>query len=97
VLAEDPADVNSLKGVASLYFNIKKLDEAKEWQKKVLAIDPKDPEAAYTVGVIDWTQAHENLLKMTGNNDDGMGNVKLLTKNNCADIQQENGLWLKRA
>ena len=91
VLAEDPTDVNSLKGVASLYFNIKKLDEAKEWQKKVLAIDPKDPEAAYTVGVIDWTQAHENLLKMNGNNDDGAGNVKLLVKKNCTDIQQQNG------
>ena len=59
--------------------------------KKVLAIDPKDPEAAYTVGVIDWTQAHENLLKMNANNDDGAGNVKLLTKKNCADIQQQNG------
>ena len=90
VLTEDPTDINSLKGVASLYFNIKKLDEAKEWQKKVLAIDAKDPEAAYTVGVIDWTQAHENLLKMTANNDDGVGNVKLLTKNNCAEIQKEN-------
>ena len=91
VLAADPTDVNSLKGVASLYFNIKKWDEAKDWQKKVLAVDPKDPEAAYTVGVIDWTEAHENLLKMNGNNDDGAGNVKLLVKKNCTDIQQENG------
>ena len=90
VLAEDPSDVNSLKGVASLYFNIKKFDEAKTWQKKVLAIDPKDAEAAYTVGVIDWTLAHENILKMNANNDDGTGNVKFLTKNNCAEIQQEN-------
>jgi tetratricopeptide (TPR) repeat protein len=91
VLKEHPEDVISLKGVASLYFNTKKFDDAKEWQKKVLAIDPKDPEAAYTVGVIDWTQAHENLLKMNGNNDDGAGNIKLLTKNNCSDIQKQNG------
>src|ERR1700728_3932236 len=91
VLAKDPSDVNSLKQIAGIYFNIKKLDDAKAWQKKVLAIDPKDPEAAYTVGVIDWTEAHENLLKMNGNNDDGAGNVKLLVKKNCTDIQQENG------
>jgi tetratricopeptide (TPR) repeat protein len=90
VIAEDPTNVNSLKGVASLYFNIKKLDEARDWQKKVLALDPKDAEAAYWVGMIDWTEAHENLMKMTGNNDDGAGNVKLLTKNNCAEIQKEN-------
>ena len=63
VLAKDPNDVNSLKQIAGIYFSIKKLDDAKTWQKKVLAVDPKDPEAAYTVGVIDWTLAHENVLK----------------------------------
>ena len=62
VLAKDPHDVNSMKQIAGIYFSIKKLDDAKAWQKKVLAEDPKDPEAAYTVGVIDWTQAHENAL-----------------------------------
>jgi tetratricopeptide (TPR) repeat protein len=94
VLAEHPDDVNSLKGVGSLYFNMKKLPEAKEWQKKVLAVDPKDPEAAYFVGVIDWTVAHENLLKLlspAGANDDGNGNAKVLTKGLCTQIQQQNG------
>ena len=79
VLDKDPNDVNSLKQIAGIYFSIKKLDEAKDWQKKVLAVDPKDPEAAYTVGVIDWTEAHENALKAlvpAGINDDGEGNVK---------------------
>jgi tetratricopeptide (TPR) repeat protein len=79
ILAKDPTDVNSLKQIAGIYFNIKKFDDAKVWQKKVLAVDPKDPEAAYTVGVIDWTQAHENKLKAllpAGINDDGEGNVK---------------------
>jgi len=47
VLAQNPSDVNSLKQVAGIYFSIKKLDDAKVWQKKVLAQDPKDPEAAY--------------------------------------------------
>jgi len=79
VLLKDPNDVNSLKQIAGIYFQMKKLDDAKEWQKKVLAADPKDPEAAYTIGVIDWTQAHENVLKAlqaAGINDDGAGNVK---------------------
>lgn len=79
VLAQDPKDVNSLKQVAGIYFSIKKFNEAKDWQKKVLAADPKDPEAAYTVGVIDWTLAHQNVLKALGDaglNDDGEGNVK---------------------
>ena len=91
VLTQHPDDVNSMKGIASLYFNIQELDKAKEWQKKVLAVDPKDPEAAYTVGVIDWTEAHKNLLKLLSNNDDGVGNVKALTKAACPEIQAENG------
>jgi hypothetical protein len=79
VLAKNPNDVNSLKQVAGIYYQIKKMDDAKEWQKKVLAADPKDPEAAYTIGVIDWDQAHKNVLAAlqgAGLNDDGAGNVK---------------------
>ena len=79
VLGKDPNDVNSVKQIAGIYFSIKKLDDAKEWQKKVLQLSPSDAEAAYTIGVIDWTQAHENTLKAlqpAGINDDGEGNVK---------------------
>jgi tetratricopeptide (TPR) repeat protein len=79
VLAKDPRDVNSMKQVAGIEFSVKRLDEAKAWQKKVLQEDPKDPEAAYTVGVIDWMQSHQNTLATlaaAGLNDDGAGNVK---------------------
>jgi tetratricopeptide (TPR) repeat protein len=79
VLAKDPTDVNSIKQIAGIYFSTKKLEDAKAWQKKVLAVDPKDPEAAYTIGVIDWTEAHENVLKAlvpAGVTDDGEGNAK---------------------
>jgi len=89
VLDKDPTDVNSLKQIAAIYFSIASpsnpkqqrvnLENAKTWQKKVLAVDPKDPEAAYTVGVIDWTEAHQNLLTVLapeGINDDGEGNPK---------------------
>ncbi|MGD0941930.1 MAG: hypothetical protein ABR905_19715 [Terracidiphilus sp.] len=89
VLAKDPSDVNSLKQVAGIYFSIANpsdnakwldnLGNAKIWQEKVLAVDPKDPEAAYTVGVIDWMEAHANLLSAlqgAGINDDGNGNQK---------------------
>ena len=93
VLAKNPTDVNSMKQIAGIYFSIKKLDDAKEWQKKVLAVDPKDPEAAYTIGVIDWTKAHENKLKAlqeAGLNDDGKGNVKA-PKKVMQPLAAENG------
>lgn len=79
ILTRDPHDVNSLKQIAGIYFSIKKLDDAKESQKKVLAEDPQDSSAAYTIGVIDWTQAHQNALsalQQAGLNDDGEGNVE---------------------
>jgi tetratricopeptide (TPR) repeat protein len=83
VLDKDPNDVNSLKQIAGILYSVKKLDDAREWQKKVLKIDPKDPEAAYTIGVIDWTEAHENILKAlvpAGFTDDGAGNTKVPKK-----------------
>jgi len=95
VLAKDPSDVNSMKQIAGIYFSIKKFPEAKEWQKKVLAVDPKDPEAAYTVGVIDWTLAHENALKSlvpAGVNDDGEGNLKAPKKVMETIKEQNSGL-----
>jgi tetratricopeptide (TPR) repeat protein len=103
VLAKDPSDVNSMKQIAGIYFNIanrnnpgmweQDLNSAEDWQKKVLDVDPKDPEAAYTVGVIDWTKAHENLLKAlqdAGLNDDGKGNLKA-PKKVMEPLAKENG------
>jgi tetratricopeptide (TPR) repeat protein len=92
VLDKDPSDINSMKQIAGIYFSIKKFDDAKVWQKKVLAVDPKDPEAAYTIGAIDWTLAHENTLKAlvpAGVNDDGEGNLKA-PKKVMETIKEEN-------
>jgi tetratricopeptide (TPR) repeat protein len=78
VLSEQPNDVNSMKQIAGIYFSVKDMDNAEIWQKKVLAVDPKDAEAAYTIGVIDWTKAHQNklnALQAAGLNDDGKGNA----------------------
>ncbi len=93
VLTNNPHDINSMKQIAGIDFSIKKLDDAKDWQKKVLAEDPKDPEAAYTVGVIDWMQAHQNTLTAllpAGVNDDGEGNVKA-PKNVMEPLKAKNG------
>ncbi|MFY9853779.1 MAG: tetratricopeptide repeat protein [Terracidiphilus sp.] len=79
VLEKRPHDLPTMQLLAGVEFEIKRLNDAKEWQKKVLAEDPKDPEAAYTIGVIDWQEAHQNALRAldaAGLNDDGMGNAK---------------------
>jgi tetratricopeptide (TPR) repeat protein len=63
VLKADPSNVNSVAGIASLYFNMKKLDDAKEWYSKQIALDPKNSEAYYSIGVIDWTKAYPARMK----------------------------------
>lgn len=50
--------VTGLKGIASLYFGQKKFDQAKEYHRKVLEVDPNDPETYYSIAVIDWTQTY---------------------------------------
>src|SRR6266852_894374 len=50
--------ITALKGIASLYFGLKRFDKAKEFHRKVLEQDPTDPEAYYSIGVIDWTQTY---------------------------------------
>jgi tetratricopeptide (TPR) repeat protein len=59
VLAEDPKNVNSIKGIAALSLQMKKFDDAKAYYHKAVDVDPNDPEAYYSIGVIDWTQAYQ--------------------------------------
>jgi len=49
----------ALKGIASLYFNMKKMDDAKKYHQMVAELDPNDPEVYYSIAVIDWTQAYQ--------------------------------------
>lgn len=60
VLSEDPNNVTSLKGVAYLYMNMKQFDKAGEYYKRAITADPNDPEAYYSVAVIDWTAAYKD-------------------------------------
>ena len=92
VLAENPNDVGALKQVASIHRNIKQFDRAKADELKIIAADPNDAEANYTIGVIDWTQAYKNattILAAGGLTDDGSGNPKK-SKDVCAKLQTAN-------
>ena len=59
VLQRDPKNVNSVKGIAYLYLQMKQFDKAKEFYRKATELDPNDPEPYYSVGVIDWTQTYQ--------------------------------------
>lgn len=58
VLKDDPQNVSSLFGIASIYYNMEKFEEAKEFQRKVIRVEPNNPEPYYWIGVIDWAIAY---------------------------------------
>lgn len=99
VVDKHPDDVNSMKEIAGIYLSVKQLDKAKEWQERILSVNPDDADAAYTIGVIDWTEAHENLLRAfqpLGLTDDGEGNVKA-PKSVMEPLAQENAPLVSEA
>ncbi len=55
VLDLDSSNVLALASIATLYYNEKKFAEATEWNEKVIAVDPNNKEAYYTLGVIAWS------------------------------------------
>jgi tetratricopeptide (TPR) repeat protein len=99
VLSTDPSNLTALKQIASIDRNIQKLDEAKEYEKKVIALAPNDAEAYYTIGVVDWMQAYkaattilaQDHSKKDGNGmtDDGNGNV-LKSQDACDKLKAAN-------
>jgi len=81
--------VTSLKGIASLYFNMKKLEDAKQYNHKVAEVDPNDPESYYSIGVIDWTQTYQPRMEARAK----LGlkpEEPLKDKKVCAEIKEKN-------
>ena len=92
VLAKDPNDLTALKQIASINRNIKRLDVAKEYEKKVIALAPNEAEAYYTIGVVDWMQSYKSaiaILAADGLTDAGDGNPKK-SKDACQKLQAAN-------
>src|SRR5438105_13194155 len=92
VLKEDTSRLTkttALKGIASLYFNQKKFDQAKEYHRKVLEVDPNDPETYYSIGVIDWTQAYQPRMALY-NSTGVKADEPLKDQKACADLRAKN-------
>jgi tetratricopeptide (TPR) repeat protein len=63
VLEQDATNEVAIASIASLYFNQKKLDEAREWNQKLIASHPNNKEAYYTLGVIAWTKTFQKRME----------------------------------
>ena len=83
--------VLATKGLASLFFNMKKFDEAKDYDKQAITVDPNDADNYYAVAVIDWTQSY--VPRMEARNKAGIVKAEepIKDKKLCADIKSKNG------
>jgi tetratricopeptide (TPR) repeat protein len=95
VLQRDPKNVNSVKGIAYLYLQMKQFDKAKEFYRKATELDPNDPEPYYSVAVIDWTQTYqprmEERAKLGLKPDEPLKDKKVcaaLKEKNASNIQE---------
>ncbi|MDA1312729.1 MAG: tetratricopeptide repeat protein [Acidobacteria bacterium] len=55
VLSRDAANEVALASMASLFFNMKEFDKAKDAYRTLLGHNPDNKEALYTIGVINWS------------------------------------------
>jgi tetratricopeptide (TPR) repeat protein len=91
-LALNPAcdqQVSALKGMAYLFLNMKQFERAKEYDRKILKIEPNDPEIYYAIGVIDWTESYQLRMEQRAKL-----NLKpegtLIDAPECWDVQAKN-------
>jgi tetratricopeptide (TPR) repeat protein len=86
--------VNSAKGIAYLYLNMKKFDDAKKYYRMAADVDPNDPEPYYSVGVIDWTACYqprmEERAKLGLKPDENLNPKNKDQKKACAELKIKN-------
>lgn len=59
VLKGDQNNASSIAGIASIYFNMGRFEDAKKWYKKRTEVEANNPEPYYSIGVVDWTLAYK--------------------------------------
>lgn len=78
---EDPELVtNAIANIASLYKGLSDYENAKDWQRKRVSIEPDNPEPLYSIGTIDWQLSYEK-TGMTGEN------VEYLSEEEAAEVR----------
>ncbi len=66
-LKDDPSDAQRYQcvvSIASLSFNMKRWDDAREYYMKAIELNPDDAHNYFQMGVIDWTLAYPPRVKM---------------------------------
>jgi len=91
--------VTSAKGIAYLYLNMKKWDDAKKYYRMASDLDPSDAEPYYSVGVIDWTACYqprmEERAKLGLKPDEHLNAKNKDQKKMCDALKEKNGATIQ--
>ena len=91
--------VNSAKGVAYLYLNMKKWEDAKKYYRMASELDPNDPEPYYSIGVIDWTACYqprmEERAKLGLKPDENLNGKNKDQKKVCEELKPKNTPYIQ--
>ncbi len=92
VLNDDPSEEERYKSIvpiASLSFNLKRLDDAREYYGKALALKPNEARNYFMLGLIDWTEASK--LRTKEKSDLGLSESAMISKPEaCAALRAQN-------
>jgi tetratricopeptide (TPR) repeat protein len=87
--------VNATKGIASLYYNMKKFDDAKKYNRMVSDLDPNDPDPYYSNGVIDWAECYAPRMEQRAilgmKPDENLNAKNKDQKKVCTELKAKNG------
>jgi len=64
VLKMNPNEVAAIASIAQIYYNMRKFDKAKEYQRRRLQVDQNNPEPYYWIGVIDWATTYPRRMQV---------------------------------
>lgn len=93
VLKLDALNVNAMASIADLYRNMEKADEAKEWYRKLMAIEAQKAQALYGIASIDYNLANE----LTGKDGENIPNLTPEKREEVGRIVDEGIETLKQA
>lgn len=92
VLNDDPTEAERYKSVvpiASLSFNLKRLEDSREYYAKAIELRPDEARNYFMIGLIDWTAASKTRQKVR--HDLGLSESEMISKPEvCVSLRAEN-------
>ncbi|MGH9406972.1 MAG: tetratricopeptide repeat protein [Terriglobia bacterium] len=64
VLQLDPKNINALQSIAQIYYQMNKYDQAKQYQQKLMTLEPNNPDPYYWVGVLNYIPCQRRQMQL---------------------------------